>query len=193
MLTQADYSYLKRQKRDFKMNREQAITAFERDDVPTIETFVNFQVTYGGYRPEPDLTYGIVKPMGKYSEGPARCQTRDGIKYARCDINSLVQIRYWLGENGVFCFEDYPVAENFESYLRFNAYIANTLEPLGWTFIDHERRATKKFRRFLESHNTETIPQASDQYHNIRRGDTLFWIKRTHYDALYVRPDALKF
>lgn len=145
MLTEFEYRYLRSNGRRFKMTRDEAMVAFDAAGVPQIPTFLDFQTAFGGYNPDPDFTYGIVGLED--GSGEPRYSEKGDLQLARCDIDSCIQIRMTIDQNGVFYYDGTPVAESFESYIIFSAYLDQTLRQLGWTFIDEERRTTTKFVR----------------------------------------------
>lgn len=190
MLTPADYNYLKRNRRRFKQTADEAKGCLESAGLPVKDVFVRFQSTFGGYRPDSDVTHGIVDPAAK-KDAEQRQDVHQGKVRVRCDLYNLTQVRHWLDEDGLFYYEDYAVAESFESYIRFTGYIARELEPLNWTHVDRERLATARYRNFMDGRKADTVAEASDEYHQIQRSEELFRIIRPHFDALYVRPDVL--
>ncbi len=194
MLTDFEYRYLRRNKRRFKMTWDEAIAAFAAAGIPPLPAFLEFQTVFGGYRPDEDVTYGIVDPTEQDTgDGEPRFMERGGLQLARCDLENRMQIRLQIDQNGVFYYENTPVAESFESYLVFNAYCDQTLLPLGWTSIDPERRATKRFRAFFEKLDAApVVRRATDQYHSIHQSDQFFAIAIGGNRQLFVRPDLLK-
>jgi len=191
MLTDSDYRYLRRNKRRFKMTRSEANEALAAANVPQIDAFIDFQSTYAGYNPEEDVTYGIVG-LAAQPDGEPRSDCLRDVTRARCDLDNRIQIRFWIDENGLFYYEQSPVAETFESYVRFQAYCELTLGLLGWTHIDNERRATKRFQKFLNGRVADPVANATDQYHSVIRSDDFFEIKICDNPRLFVRPDLLQ-
>jgi len=59
MLTNADYSFLKRNEREFKMSRSEVIDVFAAAETERTVSFVDFQLKFGGYRSDPGLTLGL--------------------------------------------------------------------------------------------------------------------------------------
>lgn len=174
MLTDFEYRYLKRNPRRFKMTLAECVDSLTRVNVPLHHGFIEFQLSYGGYSPDEDVTFGIVGPsdqpkLCRYHQEP-RSTISEGVKLARCDLDNRTQIRLHIDEHGKFYFEDIPVAESFESYVRFVAYRLQTLQSLGWTFIDQERRETKRFRAFFDNlEPSAVIDEVTDRFHWVRR------------------------
>lgn len=109
MLTPADYTYLKRNGRRFKQTVNEARRSFDAAEIPPLDAFVRFQTKFAGYKPDEDVTHGIVDPnVTKNQE--VRQDNLGGKIRVRCDLDNLSQIRHWLDENGEFYYEDDPVA-----------------------------------------------------------------------------------
>ena len=192
MLTDVEYRYLRRNTRRFKMTPDEATAALGAAGVPLLPVFLAFQTAFGGYCPDDDVTYGIVGPDDN-NEGEPRVRKQGRLQLVRCDLKNRTQIRLYLDQNGVFYQEDTPVAESFESYLVFAAYVAQTLQPLGWTYIDQERRATKRFRALSEKWEpAPVVPHATDPHHAVHQGPQYFELTLGDDRQLYVRPDLLK-
>ncbi|MFK7821722.1 MAG: hypothetical protein AB8G99_23630 [Planctomycetaceae bacterium] len=192
MLTDFEYQYLRRNKRHFKMTRAEAAIALESANVPQLPAFVDFQSKFGGYSPDSDVTYGIVG-TNYNSDGEPRSSRQNDLCFARCDLNNRIQIRLRIDENGLFYYEDRPVAESFESYIRFKAYCSAKLQPLGWTFIDHQRRETRKTKAFLKSlKQASAVDCATDNFHSVFRSDQYFQIEIGGNRRLFVRPDLMR-
>ena len=189
MLSQIVYKYLKRNPRRFKMARKEIVEAFERHSIPTLDLFIDFQLQFGGYCPEPDeMTFGIVTPLG------------DDFRHDADELNDLVrvdfavdcyvQIGFWMDEHGLIYYDHIPVAESFESYLRHRCYVDSVLDK-NWTRITYDRRKTKKFRKLLDGQIVNRIEDASDQYLSVKRNAGMMWVERgDHYLELFVDPTA---
>lgn len=190
MLGAREFAWLKQHPRAFRMTAAETIARFETCGVPAEPSFVAFQQTYGGYQPHEDLRFGIVEPSGRPE--PARVAQWDGELRVRCDVRSLVQIDYWLAGDGRLYYGDTCVAASFESYVRYHAYLQLQLDPLNWTFIDAERRQTKRFTRLIDSLHTEIVAEVSDPYHSVRRGEEAFWLEICGRQDLYVCPQRLQ-
>ena len=108
MLTEFEYRYLRSNGRRFKMTRDEATVAFDAAGVPQIPTFLDFQTAFGGYNPDPDFTYGIVGLEDR--SGEPRYSAKGDLQLARCDIDSCIQIRMTIDQNGVFYYDGTPVA-----------------------------------------------------------------------------------
>ena len=108
MLTEFEYRYLRSNGRRFKMTRDEATVAFDAAGVPQIPTFLDFQTAFGGYNPDPDFTYGIVGLEDR--SGEPRYSEKGDLQLARCDIDSCIQIRMTIDQNGVFYYDGTPVA-----------------------------------------------------------------------------------
>lgn len=192
MLTEFEYRYLRRNARRFKMTHDEAAVAFAAVGIPELPVFIEFQAGFGGYNPDDDVTYGVVGPTHQ-SDGEPRWSKRVNLILARCDLENRMQIRLQIDQSGLFYYEHTPVAESFESYISFNAYCHQTLMPLGWTFIDHQRRATKRFIAFFEKlDKASVVPSGTDQFHSIRQSDQYFEIAIGGDRRLFVRPDLLR-
>jgi len=192
MLTEFEYQYLRRNKRRFKMTQAEAAAELAAAGIPQLPAFIEFQTTFGGYSPDEDVTYGIVG-LNDEGDGEPRWSEQDELQLVRCDLENRAQIRLRLDQSGVLYYEFNPVAESFESYIVFKAYCDQTLSPLQWTFIDHERRATKRFRSFFD--NLDYAPHvrsATDQYHSIHKNNQYFEISICGDRRLFVRPDLLR-
>lgn len=189
MLTEFEYRYLRSNGRRFKMMRDETIAAFAVAGVPPLSSFLDFQTVFGGYNPHPDYTYGIV---GLEDDEP-RFYEEGNLQLARCDIDGCVQIRMTIDQNGVFYYDDRPVAESFESYIIFSAYFHQTLLQLGWTYIDEDRRTTKRFKRFFETLDVApSVGRATDQYHSVHQSKEYFETVIGKHRALFVRPELLR-
>lgn len=174
------------------MTRAEAASALAAAGIPQLPAFVEFQTAFGGYRPDEDVIYGIVELNDK-GNGEPRWIEQGELQLARCDLQNRTQIRLRLDQNGVIYYEHTPVATSFESYVRFNAYCDQTLSPLRWTFIDHERRATKRFRAFFDClDDASFVHTATDQYHSIRQSNQYFELAIGGVQQLFVRPELLK-
>jgi len=103
MLTEFEYRYLRSNGRRFKMTRDEAMVAFDAAGVPQIPTFLDFQTAFGGYNPDPDFTYGIVGLEDR--SGEPRYSEKGDLQLARCDIDSCIQIRMTIDQNGVFYYD----------------------------------------------------------------------------------------
>lgn len=190
MLTSDHYRYLKGHGRAFKMSDEDIAAQFETCGIPNHPTFINFQSRYGGYCPEPDLCFGIVEPTSKPE--PHRLDEWQGMVRVRCDVQTLVQIDFWMGTDGTLFYSGVPVAESFERYVHYRAFLFQELRPRKWTWIDHQRQQTRRFELFLSSVETDIVERASDKHHSVRLGDDVCKIKICGRTDLYVDPDRLK-
>ena len=174
------------------MTRAEATSALAAAGIPQLPAFIEFQTAFGGYNPDEDVTYGIVG-LNDNGDGEPRWIEQAELQLARCDLQNRTQIRLRLDQNGVFYYEHTPVANSFESYIFFNAYCDQTLSPLQWTFIDHERRATKRFKAFFDNLDAASVVHsATDLYHSIRQSNQYFEIAICGDNRLFVRPDLLK-
>ena len=191
MLSTQDFQYLKRNGRAFKMSREEILEAFESKLIPPHETFVSYQQTFGGYRPDPERVYGIVG-RGEFDDADRNLVRSNGVDRVRCADDSETQMPLCLDSSGVVYYHDQRIAETFESYLRYKRYVDCDLQQLNWTFIDDQRRSTKRFQLFLEGQSAKTVSEATDSYHAVRLGKDLFWIEISGGKRLFVRPDTLR-
>lgn len=178
------------------MTLDECVKSLRRVNVPLRPEFIDFQLSYGGYSPNEDLTYGIAGPsdqpkLCRYHQ-ESRTTTSEGLELARCDLDNRTQIRLHIDEHGKFYFEHTPVAESFESYVRFEAYRLQTLQSLGWTFIDQERRETKRVRAFFDNlEPSALIDEVTDRFHWVRRSSQFFETMICGVKNLFVCPQAL--
>ncbi|MDX1927737.1 MAG: hypothetical protein SFV81_14540 [Pirellulaceae bacterium] len=173
------------------MTRDEALAAFECAGVPPLPAFLDFQTKFGGYAPDLDVTYGVVGL--KDHSGEPRWSQEENLQFVRCDLENITQVRMSLDETGVFYHDGTPVAESFESFIAYSAYSAQTLTPLGWKYIDDERRSTKRFKEFLSNLEQATVVRrATDRYHSVCQSGQYFKVVIGNYQALFVRPDLLK-
>ena len=191
MLTEFEYRYLRSNGRRFKMTRDEAVAAFDVAGIPPIPAFLDFQTAFGGYNPRPDYPYGIVGLEDR--SGEPRFSVEGELQMALCGLDSCVQIRMTIDQNGVFYYDGTPVAESFESYIIFSAYFHQTLLKLGWTYIDEERRTTKRFTKFFQTLEVASvISRVTDQYHSVHQNKQYFETVLGNYRQLFVRPELLK-
>jgi len=190
MLGPSEFQYLKQRPRMFRMTAEEIMVRFQTCGIPAEQRFVDFQLAYGGCQPHEDLCFGIVEPSGKPE--PGRVEQWDGELRVRCDVRSLVQIDYWLAVDGRVYYGPNCVAASFENYIRYSAYLQQQLDPLNYTYIDHERRQTKRFAPLVDSLTTSIVPEVSDPYHSVRRGDEAYWLEICGRRDLYVCPKRLQ-
>ncbi|MFN9416598.1 MAG: hypothetical protein ACK578_03770 [Pirellula sp.] len=191
MLTEIEYRYLRSNGRRFKMTRDEAMVAFDASGVPQIPAFLDFQTAFGGYNPDPDFTYGIVG-LEDRSDEPRYSQEGD-LQMALCDLDSCAQVRMTIDQNGLYYYDRIPVAESFESYIIFSAYLDQTLRQPGWTFIDEERRSTKRFAQFFETlEKAPVVGKVTDQYHSVHQNKQYIETSIGSHRALFVRSELLK-
>jgi len=191
MLTEFEYRYLRSNGRRFKMTRDEAMAAFDAAGVPQIPAFLDFQTAFGGYNPDPDFTYGIVGLEDR--SGEPRYSQEGDLQMALCDLDSCSQIRMTIDQNGLYYYDGIPVAESFESYIIFSSYFHQTLLQLGWTYIDEERRTTKRFTKFFKTLDVASVVgRVTDQYHSIHQNKQFFEAVIGNYRQLFVCPELLK-
>ena len=192
-LNSREYEFLKRHKRRFKMGPDDAREALRECGVPLKERFTEFQTLFAGYAPEEEVVYGLVGP-DRREQDEVRVETwgSERLVRARIDLENWTQIRMWLVEDGTVCYEQLPVAESFESYLRYSAYLHLVLAPLKWTHIPTSRIETKRFQRLLDSWQEPVETPIVDRHHSIERSSELFWLNFWGSRRLFVRPDLLK-
>jgi hypothetical protein len=167
------------------------MAAFDAAGVPQIPAFLDFQTAFGGYNPDPDFTYGIVGLEDR--SGEPRYSQEGDLQMALCDLDSCAQIRMTIDQNGLYYYDGIPVAESFESYIIFNAYFHQTLLQLGWTFIDEERRTTKRFTKFFKTlEEAPVVGKVTDQYHSVHQNKQYIETSIGNHRALFVRSELLK-
>lgn len=149
------------------MTQAEAAAELAAAGIPQLPAFIEFQTTFGGYSPDEDVTYGIVG-LNDEGDGEPRWSEQDELQLVRCDLENRAQIRLRLDQSGVLYYEFNPVAESFESYIVFKAYCDQTLSPLQWTFIDHERQQRNASDHFLTilimRHMCAALPTNTIQY-----------------------------
>ncbi len=191
MLTEIEYRYLRSNGRRFKMTRDEAMAAFDAAGVPQIPAFLDFQTAFGGYNPDPDFTYGIVGLEDR--SGEPRYSQEGDLQMALCDLDSCAQVRMTIDQNGLYYHDRIPVAESFESYIIFSAYLDQTLRVPGWTFIDEERRTTKRFTNFFKTLEVASVVgKVTDQYHSVHQSKQYIETDIGKHRALFVRSELLK-
>ena len=172
------------------MTRDEIVMAFDRYKIPALDLFVDFQLQFGGYCPEPEeMTFGIVSPL---NDEDFRNEPDDFDGLVRVDfaVDCCVQIGFWMDENGLIYYDHLPVAESFESYLRHRCYVDAVLDE-SWTRITCDRRESKKFRELLDKQKIQRIVGASDKLLSVARNEGLMWVMRgAHYRELFVKPEV---
>ena len=194
MLSSKVYSYLKRNPRRFKMTKEDVLGVFTKCEIPPLPQFVDFQLKFGGYCPDEEMTFGIVTPFG-LDDRTCGAEKFNDVVLVEFVVDCLVQISYSLDENGQIYYDGWPVAESFESYLSHRCYVDSQLYVDGqlvdnWTRIIHDRRDTKRFQKLFELQKTSRVAEASDKFLRVTRNDGLFLVERgEHYSELFVKPE----
>jgi hypothetical protein len=98
-----------------------------------------------------------------------------------------------IDQNGLYYCDGIPVAESFESYIIFNAYLDQTLRQLGWTYIDEHRRTTKRFTKFFKTLEVASVVgNVTDQYHTVHQNKQYIETAIGKHRALFVRSELLK-
>ena len=194
MLSNADYRFLKRSGREFKMSRTEVLDVFVETETEPTEAFVDFQIQFGGYLPDPGLTYGLFYPtgLGMKSTTPT-IEVRDNKTFARCDLKNLNQIVYEIDESGQYYEDGHPLAESFANMVAFNRYLDATLTEQDWKHIPNDRLSTKRYQAFFDESALDVVLSVSDKYHQALRNKEMFYIKCGHYEPrLYVSPHVAK-
>ena len=106
MLTSQVYDYLKRNPRRFKMSEEEILACFNEYGIPPHPKFVDFQLKYGGYCPEPEeMTFGIVTPLS--DDFRHDHDKFNGLIRVDFVIDCWVQIGFWMDQNGMIYYDHF--------------------------------------------------------------------------------------
>ena len=191
-MNDSEYRYLKRGGRAFRMSRDEVVAVLTQADAPLCEAVIDFQVRFGGYV-WTDLTLGLFFPDGLGLKPTApNGSIRDGRHFFECAHRNISQICYEIDEAGQI-FEEYrPSAESFESLIADHAYVETVLSQQDWKHIPEDRLATKRFQGFFDESELTKVPQASDAYRQVLRGDDLVCIRFGEHSRLFVTPDRAK-